>query len=91
MPSVEEFAGLVGVENGDGGGVEELEVGDFDPRGDYGEVVDAVTKAAGRGKVSCFRVEGEGSGRRTEVRYYVIGLNGNEGRLVGVRALSVES
>lgn len=59
---------------------------EFDPRGQYKKVVDAV-KSAGNGKVSIFRVEHGG----TRAEYYVVSVDGKDGRLVGLKALAVES
>ncbi|KAF2258742.1 hypothetical protein CC78DRAFT_525806 [Lojkania enalia] len=59
---------------------------DFDPRGQYKGVVEAVQKAAG-GEVRFFRV-GLG-GTRSEV--WIVGVDREGGRLVGVKALVVES
>lgn len=71
------------------GGVEELTVKDFDPSGEYAGVVEKVAEAAGnKGEVKCFRVD---AGKSTKVLYYVVGLDMEGGRLVGVRAVSVES
>ncbi|KAF2017081.1 hypothetical protein BU24DRAFT_420108 [Aaosphaeria arxii CBS 175.79] len=52
----------------------------------YKKVIEAVKKA-GNGKVAYFRVELGGT--RTE--YYVVSVDEGEGRLVGLKALAVES
>ncbi len=93
MPDAAGFARAVGFGSGSSAGqVEEMSVEEFDPRGEYGEVIEAVRKAGGDGsgkeEVKCFRLEGE---RKSRVFYYVVGLDGKVGRLVGVRAVSVES
>jgi hypothetical protein len=59
---------------------------DFDPRGQYKNVIDAVKKA-GSGKVSVFKVEHGG----TRSEYYVVSVDGKEGKVVGLKALAVES
>lgn len=59
---------------------------DFDPRGQYKSVVEAV-RQAGHGQVRVFRVEHG----RTRAEYYVVSVDEQEGRLVGLKALSVES
>lgn len=87
LPNVAEFAKAIKQETG----VEEIGMEDFDPRGEYKDVVDAVRAAAGYrmdGEVRCFRIEG---GKRTQVFYYIVGLERERGRLVGFRAVSVES
>ncbi len=84
LPSALEFAKAI---KQDKDSVEEVSVGEFDPRGEYGDVVEAVKKAAGRTReVRCFTAEGG----KSRVFYYVVGLD-EENRLVGVRAVSVES
>lgn len=52
----------------------------------YSKVLDAV-KSAGNGKVAIFRVE-HGS---TRAEYYVVSVDEEEGRVVGLKALAVES
>jgi hypothetical protein len=64
--------------------VQELSVGEWDPKGQYKTVLDAVEKATDGG-VKVFRVELQGT--RTE--YYVVGVSKN--KVVGLKALSVES
>jgi len=66
--------------------VSALDEKEFDPQGQYKDVVDAVKKA-GDGKVRVFRVELEGS----RAEYYVVSVDKGEGRVVGLKALSVES
>jgi hypothetical protein len=61
-----------------------LSVKEWDPKGQYKTVLDAVEKATG-GEVKVFRVELQGT--RTE--YYVVGVKDN--KVVGLKALSVES
>ncbi|KAF1962967.1 hypothetical protein CC80DRAFT_398714 [Byssothecium circinans] len=69
---------------GHGEAVEEIGVKEWDPKGQYKSVVEAVEKAS-TGRIKVFRVELEGT--RTE--YYVVGVK--EGKVVGLKALSVES
>lgn len=69
---------------GHDGEVEEISLKEWDPKGSYGTVVEAVKKA-GSGGVRVFRVQLQGT--RTE--YYVI--SASEGKVVGLKALSVES
>lgn len=67
----------------------EKEVEEFTPKGfesQYKKVVDAVEKASG-GEVKIFRVTIDG----TRAEYYVVGVDEGEGRVVGMKALSVES
>jgi len=92
LPSASEFARAIKHDNGQGV-VEELSVGEFDPRNEYEKVIEAVEAAVakngeGKAAVKCFRAD---SGKSTKVFYYVVGLDREERRLVGVRAVSVES
>ncbi|ORY18790.1 hypothetical protein BCR34DRAFT_473127 [Clohesyomyces aquaticus] len=59
---------------------------EFDPKGQYKKVVDAV-KEAGNGDMKVFRVE-HGS---TRAEYYVVSVDEESKRLVGLKALAVES
>lgn len=78
------FAKLVGHTSS----VEALSVKDFDPRGEYKDVISAVEKETG-GKVKVFRIETD----RARVEYYVVGLQdeGGKKKVVGVKAMAVES
>ncbi|KAF2648551.1 hypothetical protein K491DRAFT_612572 [Lophiostoma macrostomum CBS 122681] len=71
---------------GHDGEVESVSEKEFDPRGQYTKVVDAVKKA-GDGKVSIFSVDVSG----TRKEYYVVSVDKEEGRVVGLKALAVES
>lgn len=64
--------------------VEEVEGTSFE--GQYKKVMDAV-KQAGNGTVKVFRVELKG----TRAEYYVVAVDDKEGRIVGLKALAVES
>lgn len=81
LPDAAQFASCV---KKDEGMVEALEEGDFDPRGQYKEILSKV-KEAGNGQVRCFRVEVS----KTRAEYYVVSVG--ERKLVGVRAKAVES
>jgi len=82
MPSADEFAKLLS-HNSDISAISETE---FDPQGRYKKIVDAV-KEAGSKDVNIFRVE-HGS---TRAEYYVVSLDKKGGRIVGLKALAVES
>lgn len=62
-----------------------MDIGEWDPRGQYKDVVDATREVAKGSDVRVYRVEREGS----RVEYWVIGIDG--GKLVGVKTLAVES
>ena len=81
-PSAEELRKLIGHE----ASASSIGENDFDPRGQYKAVVDAVKKA-GNGNVSIFKVE-HGS---TRAEYYIVSLDIEGGKLVGLKALAVES
>jgi len=68
--------------------VERLTVEEFDPRGEYADVVAKVKEAGGgEGEVSIFKVEVG----RSRVVYWLLGVDGDGGRVVGVRVVAVES
>lgn len=81
LPDATQFAGCVRKHEGD---VEVLAEGDFDPQGQYTNIL-AKVKEAGNGQVRCYRVEVS----RTRAEYYVVSLG--ERKLVGLRARAVES
>lgn len=80
--SADEFGELIGVKLV----VSTMTTKEFDPQGQYKEVLQAVEKA-GDGSARIFRVE-TGKAR---AEYYVIGFDEKGGRIVGLRAKSVES
>jgi len=68
--------------------VSSIGISDFDPRGQYKKVVDAVKNAAGKGStLKVFKVELDGT--RSEI--WVVGLDGQGTRIVGLKALVVET
>ncbi|KAF2497614.1 hypothetical protein BU16DRAFT_525257 [Lophium mytilinum] len=81
VPSADELGKLLSHDE-----VESVGEKEFDPKGQYKSVLDAVKKA-GSGEVGVFRVE-HGS---TRAEYYVVSVDAKEGRLVGLKALAVES
>ncbi len=64
--------------------VEEVSQKSFDSQ--YKQVVDAV-KQAGNGKVKVFKVDLD----HTRAEYYVVSVDEKEGKVVGLKAMSVES
>lgn len=66
--------------------MEEVKTQEFDPRGEYKHVVKSVEQE-GNGNVQIFRVQL--SGARCE--YWVVTLDDRGGRVVGLKAGSVES
>lgn len=84
LPSQAEFKKALGARGGQGD-IEELSVQEFDPRGQYDEIINRV-KEAGSGKgVRVFRVE-LGT---TRVEYYIVTVG--EKKLVGLYTKAVES
>jgi hypothetical protein len=59
---------------------------DFDPQGQYKKVVDAVKKA-GNSDVGFFSVELS----ETRIEYFVVSVDKKGKRLVGLKAIAVES
>jgi hypothetical protein len=91
LPSAQEFEKLVARESKDNGPAraEELSVKDFDPRGEYDDLVKMVEGLVEHRKVKVYRV-GRG---KTRAEYFVVGMaGGKEGRrTLGVRAEAVET
>lgn len=77
--SAEDLKSLIGNSN-----VEQVQNTGFDSQ--YKKVMEAV-KEAGNGTVKVFRVELEG----TRAEYYVVAVDDKKGRIVGLKALAVES
>ena len=69
-----------------GKSVENISEKDFDPQGQYVAVVDAV-KTAGDGKVGFFKVELDS----TRAQYLVLSVDVKHDRIVGLKALAIES
>ena len=66
--------------------VSTVDTKEFDPRGQYKRIVEAVEKV-GAGKVRVFKVELGG----TRVEYFIVGYDEKGKRVVGMKALAVES
>ena len=84
-PPTETFATLVQHPNPADADVDILDVGEWDPQGQYKGVVEVVRKETRGSDVRVYRISVEGA----RVEYFVVGVEG--GKLVGVRALGVES
>ena len=63
-----------------------MEVKDFDPRGQYKDILEAVEKV-GDGRARIFKVEHG----KTRVEYYVVGFEEQGGKVVGMRAIAIET
>ncbi len=66
--------------------VTKMSVKEFDPKGQYKDVLEAVGKTGG-GPTMIFRVDLEG----TRVEYYVVAVDRKGGNVMGLRAMAVES
>lgn len=66
--------------------VSTLTAKDFDPQGEYKNVIEAVEQS-GDGKARIYRVEHD----RTRVEYYIVGFDKEGGKVVGLKAKAVES
>ncbi|TVY26617.1 hypothetical protein LHYA1_G004091 [Lachnellula hyalina] len=85
LPTEVTFAKLVHHPNPEDTEVSIMDIGEWDPRGEYKALVDATRNASKGSDVRVYRIAGEGA----RVEYWVVGIQG--GRLVGVKALAVES
>ena len=59
---------------------------EFDPQGEYTEVMAAVEQS-GDGKTRIYRLEHD----RTRLEYYIVSFDRKGGRVVGLKAKAVES
>ncbi len=62
-----------------------MDIAEWDRQGQYKDVVDATREASKGSDVRVYRIQGSGA----RVEYWVVGLDG--GKLVGVKALAIES
>ncbi|OBT69698.1 hypothetical protein VE03_00750 [Pseudogymnoascus sp. 23342-1-I1] len=82
----ESFATLINAPSGRE--IEILDISQWDKHGSYKPIVDAIRDATAGADVRVYRVPRDA----TRVEYWVVGAQeGEEGRLVGAKALSVES
>ena len=82
LQRADEFGELIGHK----GDVSTISTKEFDPKGDYKEVLQAVEKA-GDGKARIYRLE---TGK-SRAEYYVVGFDEQGGKVVGLKAKAVES
>jgi len=85
LPNEVTFAKLVSHPSPKEAEVQIMDIGEWDPQGQYKELVDAVREASKGSDVRVYRITREGS----RAEYWLVGLEG--GKLVGVKALAVES
>lgn len=62
-----------------------MDIGEWDTQGQYKELVDAVREASKGSDVRVYRISKGGS----RIEYWVVGLE--DGKIVGVKALAIES
>lgn len=79
------FAKLVNHPEPTEAGVQIMDIGEWDTQGQYKELVDAVREAGKGSDVRVYRIERDVS----RVEYWVVTHEG--GKLVGVKALAIES
>ena len=82
---IETFAKLVGHPKPKEAEVSIMDVGEWDTQGLYKDVVGATREATKGSDVRVYRISREGA----RVEYWVVGVEG--GKLVGVKALAIES
>ncbi|KAK7921196.1 ribosomal protein L3 [Apiospora marii] len=89
LPDEEEFAKLIAHPNPSSANVELQDPADWDPQGQYTKILEAVRKAGQGNDVRIYRVPKDGS----RVEYWVVTTEGKgkDAKLVGVKALAVES
>ncbi|KAK7751030.1 hypothetical protein SLS62_007015 [Diatrype stigma] len=96
LPDEEEFATLIQHPNPGNAGIEIQDPADWDPRGQYAAILDAVRKATRGNDARVYRVPHLGPGGGARVEYWVVaaeedGSGKGIKRLVGAKALAVES
>ena len=87
LGKTEEFAKLVDHWDPSDAEVDIRDTSDWNRGGQYGDLVEAVTKAVKGADVRVYRI----SKGATRADYYVIGIDSGKGRLLGVKAAAVES
>ncbi|TQB76383.1 hypothetical protein MPDQ_000206 [Monascus purpureus] len=91
-PDYSQFSSLVSTSPHANLSVTTISSQSFDPRNHYAGILGAVREAISAGEpgsveIKVYRVESSGA----RVEYWVLGLDGDNGRVVGVRAKAVES
>jgi len=85
LPNEATFSKLVGHPSPKDADVSILDIGEWDPQGEYKDLVDAVREATKGSDVRVYRIAKDGS----RAEYWLVGIA--DGKLVGVKALAVES
>lgn len=89
LPDEVEFGTLIGHPDPSSAGIELQDPADWDPKGEYNELLEAVRKAGKGNDVKVYRVPRDGT--RTEFWMVTTEGKGKGAKLVGVKALAVES
>jgi len=87
LPDEKTFAKLINHPSGPEADITILDITEWDREGQYKDVVDATREACKGADVRVYRVPIGGP----RIEYWVVGLEKVEGRLVGVKALGIES
>jgi hypothetical protein len=88
-PTTEEMAKLINHPDPANAEVEIMDPADWDTQGQYKDIIDAVTKAGKGNDVRVYKISKGGA----RVEYWVVTTEGKgkDAKLVGVKALAVES
>ncbi|KAL7624052.1 hypothetical protein AAE478_005609 [Parahypoxylon ruwenzoriense] len=91
LPDEEEFAALIHHPDPAHAQIEILDPAEWDPQGQYEAILDAVRKAGEGNDVRVYRVSRGGGGVRVE--YWVVTTQGKgaDAKIVGAKALAIES
>ncbi|KAK5997034.1 hypothetical protein PT974_02384 [Cladobotryum mycophilum] len=87
LPDEEEFVKLINhwdIENAE---VDIMDPLDWDSQGQYNNIIEAVSEATQGNDVRVYKVTRDAA----RVEYWLISRDDNEGRIVGVKALAIES
>ncbi|TGJ79212.1 hypothetical protein E0Z10_g9553 [Xylaria hypoxylon] len=89
LPDEEEFAALIHHPDPSKADIEIQDPADWDTQGQYKAILDAVSKASKGNDVRVYRVAKEGA----RVEYWIVTTDGKgaDARLVGAKALAIES
>jgi hypothetical protein len=79
------FAKLVGHPNPKDADVSIMDIGEWDSQGQYKDIIEATREATKGSDVRVYRI-GRGGSR---IEYWVVGVS--DGKLLGVKALAIES
>jgi len=85
LPDEASFAKLVHHPNPKNADVSILDIGEWDSQGQYKDIVDATREATKGSDIRVYRISRSGS----RIEYWVVGVS--DGKLLGVKALAIES